>query len=169
MKFRKKNVKITKSLSVIGFLRGLQTRQNHVLYVKINEYYHTISHIIILSLMLYAPISILSLAIQCQRQTLSNLTYRERRLFGSSGTHRLIQFINLYFFRPLSPIWRISAFEKRLLETERSLNNVDCVKRSGRSCSIIDCSWNICQISRTLTIRKSLCHVFFSNFTIFRL
>ena len=49
-------------------------------------------------------------------------------------------------FKPLVPVasnWRISVFEKRLRETERSCNAVDSVKRSGGGFSIIHLSWSI--------------------------
>ena len=55
---------------------------------------------------------------------------------------------------PLATNWLISVFEKRLHKTETSYDVVDSVKRSGVHISTINGSWNICQITRTLTIKK---------------
>ena len=68
---------------------------------------------------------------------------------------------------PDVPNWRISAFEKKLCETEWSNNVVHNVKRSGRGFSIINRSCKFCQITRTMSIQKSLCHDFlhFSQFS----
>ena len=52
------------------------------------------------------------------------------------------------------PTWSISAFEKRLHETETSLNVVNSVKRSGVHFSIIIWSLIICQITHSLIIQK---------------
>ena len=60
-----------------------------------------------------------------------------------------------YAWVPLAPDLRILAFEKRLRETERSYNVMNSVKRSGRGCSIINSRWNLGQIKRPLSIKKS--------------
>ena len=67
------------------------------------------------------------------------------------------QFKFKYPFKPsvsAAPNWRISAFAKRLRETQRSQNVVDSVKTSGVGFSIIN--WNICRTTRSPTIQKSI-------------
>ena len=58
------------------------------------------------------------------------------------------------------------SLEKRLHETETSKNFVGSVKRSSVHFSIKNWRWNICQITRTLTIKK-IKGPNFTNFTIF--
>ena len=52
--------------------------------------------------------------------------------------YRETGFLNLKPLVPVAPNWRISVFEKRLHETDISLNVGDDVKRSGRDFSIIN-------------------------------
>ena len=64
--------------------------------------------------------------------------------------------------------WPISAFEKRLRETERSYNDVVSVKRSDHAFYIIKRGLKTV-ISLVLSQFKKACAMIFTNFTIFRL
>ena len=68
---------------------------------------------------------------------------------------------------PDAPNWRISSSERRFHQTERSQSAADSVKR--RAAVFINLSCNICQITRTLTIKKQ-CHDFhtFHDFSTLR-
>ena len=61
---------------------------------------------------------------------------------------------------PLGSNWQISAVAKSLRENERSQNVADCFKTLARDFLIINLSFNIGQITRTLTIKKikNQCH-----------